>query len=414
MAFIIVYIFCIVIYFRSTKGSMSRLFSLFFIASITGYMLLYRHDYFDVIDIFHAIWICITIGAVVLPWKNFKGINEIVVENESKIDRLGTIMFVICIILDISCGILSYYVLTTITDINRFKYVDGTTDFYYSLGIDLHGFLLTTLLYPVGYMLVPFVFYYLSRGNKTKALFSFLGSMLPVFYGLTYFSRSHMTHFAMVYFAAFFLLRHVLGENQKKSVKRIMIVFGLAIVVGFSAISVSRFDDQSYSTGRRNVSSRLENTTVISAVDYFSQWWPNSEELFRRYDYETMNNAILFQDVNNFFSVITFGLIPNHSKERAIKREMVFKGYSNAFVGVGAYVLVDQGPFLGMILYVLYIYLVRRHRPRKHAITMNSLIFIIPLMIIPLFAIFYSVFNTALLMMVFYIPMQLYLRGKTD
>lgn len=375
-------------------------------------MFLFKSDSTQVIDIVHAIWIIITICAIVLPWKDYKRIKEITCYNNVRTDRLATALIVLCIILGISCGILSYYVLTNITDINRFKYYDGPSDFYYSLDIDMHGFILTTLLYPLGYLLVPFVFYYASQRRFMKAFWCFVGSLLPVVYGLTYFSRAHMTHFIMIYIAAFFMLRKVLPKIQNRRIRNVILAVGIGVSVGFFYISTERFEEHDYSTGNRNITYNTSSSTAISMIDYLSQWWPNSQEMFRRYDGTTMNNEIIFQAVANFANTVSLRIIPNDAKGRLRRRTELFKEYTGSFIGVGAYTLYDQGFFLGLLLYALYGWFVRKQKPHMSTIPITSLLVVFALIQIPLFAIFYSTFDVVLLMLLLLIPMVLYLKPE--
>ena len=383
-----------------------------FITSLTGFLLLFNFGDFKMIDVVHAIWIIITISMVVLPWKGYKQITEITCGDRKRTDTIATILTVICIALGISCAILSYFVLSFVTDINQFKYVDGASEFYYSLGIDMKGFILTTLLYPLGYLLVPFVFYYLAQRQYKRAIFCFIGSLLPVIYGLTYFSRAHMTHFIIIYIAAFFMLRNVLPKAQDKRMRNIILIAGVGVALGFSAISSSRFEDHDYSSGNRDITYKTNSSTVISMIDYYSQWWPNSQEMFRRFDGNTMHNSIMMQSVASFFHTISFNLIPNDAKGRMQRREALFKEYSGSFIGVGAYALYDQGPFLALVLFALYGWYVKKNKPRGYTISISSLLIVFVLIQVPLFAIFYSVFDVVLLSLLFLIPIITYLRAK--
>lgn len=413
ISFALTYIYCILIFLKSDKGSLARLLSVIFLASLTGFMLLFDFGQTEMIDIVYSIWICVVVGAIVLPWKSFKNITTISEGNCKNVDRLGTILIIICILLSISCAILAYFVMTMVTDINKFKYVDGASDFYYSLGIDMHGFILTTILYPIGYLLVPYVFYYLSNGRKFKAFLSFLGSMLPVFYGLTYFSRSHMTHFVMIYIAAFYLLHDVLSATVQRRIKVLMLAVGIGAAVGFFAISISRFEDHEYNTGNREISTKNQSSTFVSTIDYLSQWWPIGQEMFRRFNGATMNNSIILQSTESFFYTLSFGVLPSHALERMKRREKLFGEYSGAFIGVGSYILYDQGPIFGIVLLWLYFVLVKKQKPSGSVLDMKKMLMVFTLIQIPLFAIFYSVFDLVLLTLILLIPINLYLKKKS-
>lgn len=412
MASIIVLLFCIYLFLRSKKGSLARFIALLFVVSLLGYLLFFVSNDFHAKDLLHALWIIITLSAIVVPWKDYTSINSITTTNSSRADRLATILSIFCILLCISCGILSYYVLSIISNINEFKYGGDGVDFYYSLGIDLHGFLLTTKLYPLGYLLIPFVFYYIGQRRKWKAFLCFLGSMLPVFYGLTYFSRSHMTHFVLTYAAAYILMRGVFTKRTRRKILGIMVVFGVAAIVGFSAITTSRFEDHTYSSGENNIEINTTSSSVLSTVDYLSQWWPNSETLFGNYTGETMHGMIMTGVVNDFFTTFTFGLIPNQYEIRDKRWNELMKDKAIAFIGVGTYTLYDVGIIGGIILYVIYFFLVIRQKPKNGTMSLTSLMMVFSLLPVPLYAIFYSGFDIMIVLLLFYIPISMYLKAK--
>lgn len=409
---ILILLFCLLLYYTSYKRSVVRLFAALLICSLFFSIVLYGEDgLITKSKTFHFIWIVITLCLIILPWRNFRKIQYISCENEKKVDNLAKVLIILTIFLSISSGILSYYVIKNVADINVFKYVDGPTDFYYSLGIDLRGFLLTTLLYPISYLLIPLFFYYLSRKRKLMVTGCFIGSLLSIFYGLTYFSRSHMIHFVLLYLFAFVLLKNTLSSKQKKTITIIFFIFGILVISGFTLISMSRFDGKQYSTAH-NTTHKIENTTLLSAMDYVGMWWSNSEELFSRFDFNTLKGGIAFGSLRNFVETATFGLIKNNSHSVEKDRYKLMREYSGSFIGVGAYTLYDFGPFIGLFVYLLYFLFLRKLKPRNSVITIHKLLYTIALAQLPLFAIFYSSLNIIILLLFFLIPISLYLRIK--
>lgn len=408
MAVALVLFFCVGLFFYVGKRSIASFLSLIIIISLIFYCAISDQNLFDASHLLHALWVILTIGAIVLPWKEFKNIKVIEGYDLKKTDSVSRVLIITCLALVAFCIIISFFVLSYISDINQYKYTDGTQDFYSSLDMDLHALTLAVLLYPLGYVLIPFVFYYMAQKRLKRSLLCFLGSLLPIVYGLTYFSRAHIVHFILIYLAAYLLLKDTIDINYKNSLKKVLVVLGIASAALFVSISINRFNDNVYMRSSGEIESK--NAAWVSSLDYVSMWWPNSQLLFERFEGETLGNEILFQQIHKFFYITTFGVVKNNADIIANDRQLLLKEKSNSFIGVSGYTLYDQGPILGIFLYLLYGFFVRKQKPKNGKISIGSLMLVFILIQYPLYSIFYSVMDNILLSLMYMIPVFMYMR----
>ena len=393
----------------SNKGSLAFYYALIVLVSLVGNLFIKVN--YDVVlsDILHFLWILIVLAFMILPWNSYYGVREISCSNPKRLKTVTVTLIVFLMIQLIGCSILAYYTITMIDDINMFKYHDGTTDFYYSLGINLRPFMLATYFYPLSYIMIPLHLYYLSKGEKTLSFWCFVASLVSIVYGLTYFSRAHLIHYLLIYLGSYILLKDILSKKTTKHLKRVMIVAGSILVAYFVFISLSRFEEHDYTT--RSGTYVSDNTVINSAFDYLVMWWNNSEVLFERFDWETLHGQIALQDINRLLSLA--GIHVGTTGSDLMKmREIVLGEYSGSFIGAGEYLLYDFGPFVSIVILLLYQGVVSRLRPRNGSLTVTRLITISVLALLPTFAIFYSVLNIILFSFLFIIPINLYIKGK--
>ena len=391
------------------RRSLAYYYTLVVIISLVGNLFVRENYVASLPDVLHAMWIIIVLAFLILPWKSFHSIREVKCSNPKRLKNVTIFLIVFLMIQLVGCSVLAYYTMTMIDDISMFKYHDGTTDFYYSLGINLRPFMLATFFYPLSYIMVPLHLYYLSKGEKSLSFWCFIASLVSIVYGLTYFSRAHLIHYLLIYLGSFWLMRDTLPREASKSLKKTMIIAASLVVAYFVYISIARFEEHDYITRSGTLIS--DNTVVNSLFDYLVMWWRNSETLFGRFDGTTLHGQIAFQDINRFLSLIGIN-VGTRGVDLVKMREIVLGEYSGSFIGAGEYFLYDFGPFFSLIVLIIYYSYVSRIHPRKGVISIDKLIIVSALAPLPTFAIFYSVLNVVLVLLLFVIPVNLYIRGR--
>ena len=394
---------------RTDRRSLAYYFSLIILISLIGNLFVKANYYVSTSDILHCIWILVVFACLILPWRGYAGIQEITCLNHNRVKKVSIVLVVFLMVLLVGCSVLAYYTITLVDDINRFKYVDGPTEFYYSLGISVRPFMLATYFYPLSYLMVPLHFYFLSKGEKKMSFWCFLASLVSIAYGLTYFSRAHLIHYILIYVASYWLLRDTITPKDKKLIKKVILIGSIALLSYFVVISSIRFVDHDYST--RNDTYISDNSMINSMFDYLVMWWNNSEVLFSRFKWSTLNGQMALQDVNRFLSLVGIN-IGASGQDLMHARELVLGEYAGSFIGAGGYFLYDFGPFFAFIILLVYASFVNKLKPQGGVITINRLLTISVLSLLPIFAIFYSLLNVVLILLLLLIPIQFFINIK--
>jgi len=406
----------VLIYFILLACKYRKKTLVFFITILLSFSLVSRYlissqvnDY-SMNGMLHSILVIIFLGSIVTPWKLYCNVKSFQVVNEKRLNVISKILSWVCIVLTIYCFYISCFVYAQIDDINKFKYVDGTSDFLYSLGITMKPYILVVIAYPISYILIPLHFYYLSKKEVLRSSLCFLGSLLTIAYGMTYFSRFHIIHYFLLYIAFYLLLKNTLYNKIRRKIKYISLLFLMVGVIIFITISFSRFESFNYV--RIESDSRIQNSTIYSLVDYFSMWWPHSQTLFNNYDFQSFNGQLSLQSISYFFSVISFGLIPDFCSGLSIERVRIWKDLSGSFNGFSIYSLYDFGIFFSILYVCIYYYKVKANAPRNGNISITWLMICSLLLQLPLYSIFYSVLHVVLLGLLLYLPINLYINKK--
>lgn len=399
----------VLIIIKIDKKSISS-FLLFLIITSFVSLLLVSDNVIDISlsHFLYAAWVLISLLAIVMPWKRYTPVTSISVNNSKKMDIVAKFLSIYTIILTLYCLYIFSFVYSGVDDINRYKYQDGSAEFLYSLGISMKPYMLVIISYPISYTLIPLHFYYLSKNRAKMSIFCFIGSLLTITYGLTYFSRFHIIHYLLLYAVFFFFLRKTLSKKTKKNLTIIASSLGGFLIAAFLFISFSRFESYTYSNQNHN--SIVHNQTLYSMFDYFSMWWPHGQDLFDRYELQSYYGMLSFQSISYFIKVVTFGVIPDFCSSLPLERIKIWKEYSGSFTGFPIYSLYDYGPFLALFVYYIYYKIVRKKRPINNSIKIEWLLYMSLFIQIPLYSTFYSTMNILLIGILLMYPINIYLK----
>ncbi|MBP6754886.1 MAG: oligosaccharide repeat unit polymerase [Bacteroidia bacterium] len=389
-------------------------FSIFLIAiqilSITSAVIIGK-DYFieDYFQVFNLLFTFTILSLIILPWRNVKSIEEIDDLDYYKIVRLTKILFYISIIPFFVFSFITIIVNTTIDDINNFKYAEGiSTDFYYSLPININFLIISTFLNYVSYFFIPLHFYFLNKKKYWLAFFCFLFSLNLILYGTSFFSRSVFIHYILIYISLLILFYGLLNSDLKKRIKRITILLCGIFLVYFSYVSNKRFEDDQNYADTIPKESIIRDPVNYGYLDYSSQWYANNMIVLNDYRFEGFNGQITFQSVLTLLG--QYGVIPYDSKEYQRLRQDLWPEHWYTFNGFVSYSVYDYGYILTLILCVIYYRYINRNFTNKSKFNINEMIIIAFLIQIPLMAIFYSNVASLVFPIIFYIPVYRYLK----
>lgn len=348
---------------------------------------------------------------IILPWKNFYGIKKIEAFDKNKLKNITRFLIIINSFVFIVFSITTITVMTLVTDINEFKYSEGVSmQFYYKmLPFPTVFFNISILVYYFSFFLIPLHFYYLSEKKYFLSLVCFVLSLNIILYGLSFFSRAVVVQYLMLYISMLYISYSTIPLRAKKVMRNLFIVFGTISFFYFIYISQKRFDDDRNASKAYSqtipVTAITQNPVIYSYFDYTSQAFYNGYEVLNLYNGEGFRGTLTLESLLSLVS---------DSKQTynrvKYKQKLWPYQYSYSFNGFPAYSVYDFGIVGSLLFGVLFYFIVNKLRPRKNVIRLKELFLIVLLVQIPLMSIFYSQMGGILIALIFWIPLNIYLK----
>lgn len=365
----------------------------------------------DLTRLFNVIYTLIILTLIILPWMNAGNVSYIVVGNEKKVNKLSRIIIYLSIVPFFLFLVISILVNIYVDDVNSFKYVEGvSTEFYYSLPINIKLLILSNYIYFVSYFLIPLHFYYLIKGKYWFSFLCFIFSLNIIFHGTTFFSRSVFINYILVYLAVLVILFKAFSEKIKQFIKYSSLLIGISFISYVSYISNKRFEDDKLYEENIPSDALIDNAVYFSYLDYASQWYFNSLDVLDDYKFSGFNGQISFQPLLSILS--QYGLINYNSKDYTILRQNLWPDHWWTFNGFVAYSVYDYGYIITLVLCFLYYNLVKKKFLFRGSITLFNLFVVVLLIQIPLLSIFYSSVSSLIFPSFYLIPIYFYLKYK--
>ena len=405
---IIYFILLFIIYFKSK--SIVTFFVLLQIISLLGTIFI-GQDYpiNTIFKFFNLILTIVILTLIIIPWANYKNINEISYFNEIKLKKLTKFLIIISILPFITFSVTSIFVFLFVEDINTFKYAEGVSEeFYYNLPFNVKAIILSSYLYGFSYFLIPLHFYYLSKRNYRLSFWCFIFSLNIVLFGLTYFSRAVFIHYTFIYMAFVIMLYGTLEYRVKKMLKKLIFLTSSLMVIYFVNISTRRFTTNNLYTETIPSNSLIQEPVFYSYFDYLSQWYYNNMYVLNSYNFKTFNGQISFQSI--LYILGRYSIINYDPSNYVSLRQQLWPLHWYTFNGFVAYIVYDLGYILSIVFSLIYCLIILKLRPKNNQITLLNLFLIVLLIQLPLLAIFYSSFGGIIIPLLFAIPLFIYLK----
>jgi len=187
-------------------------------------------------------------------------------------------------------------------------------------------------------LLFLFLFYYLSQHRKKKwIIISLLMCVIvEVFSGLSRGLRTQTTMMIMSFIISYFGFKRFLDVKTNKVIARVSIIFGIAIMIPFSALTISRFGETESGAGG-------------SVVTYLGQAVPNFDQ------YGLSANGIRHGDrtCNTFKQLLGIPNTPKGMNAVRAKYSSMKMDDSVFSTFVGDFTL-DFGPILAFIIFITF------------------------------------------------------------
>ena len=408
MLLLIFFVFLFFLYYKK-----KNIVSLFILIQIVSLVLTFLVDYNYPIDsaykVFHIAFTALILTLVIIPWKNFKNIDEITYPNEVKVRKLTKFLLVISLFMFIPLLIIAIYVSQYSDEINMFKSHDVfTKTLYKEFPILVKGYLLAYYLHTISYFLIILHFYHLKKKNFRLAVFCFVMSLNIVLFGFTFFSRWTLTNYILIYGAVLLLMRSSLSRQIRKAIRFVFIAACGVIAVTFVIITVSRFEKNVSYYNDIPLYSKIQDPVVYSYFSYMSQWYVNNMTTLDYYSFETLNGKDTFSPIlslMNEYHIINF----NSDDYSRIRMRLKPNKYWT-FNGLVSDWVFDYGYFITIILAIAYYMIIRRIEPKNRQISLINAFVLILLIQIPILAIFYSGLSGIVIAFLILIPINMYLR----
>lgn len=358
---------------------------------------------------FNAILTIVILTLIIIPWANYKNINQISYFNEIKLKKLTKFLIIISIFPFITFSVTSIFVFLFVEDINTFKYAEGVSEeFFYNLPFNVKAIILSSYIYGFSYFLIPLHFYYLSKRNYRLSFWCFIFSLNIVLFGVTYFSRAVFIHYVFIYMAFVIMLYGTIDNRVKKMLKKSIFLTSSLMVIYFVNISIRRFTTDNLYTETIPSNSLIQEPVFYSYFDYLSQWYYNNMYVLNSYNFKTFNGQISFQSV--LYLLGRYSIINYDSSTYISLRQQLWPLHWYTFNGFVAYIVYDLGYILSIVFSLIYYLIILKLRPKNNQITLLNLFLIVLLIQLPLLAIFYSSFGGIIIPLLLAIPLFIYLK----
>ena len=375
--FFLIYLFFI----RKTKSIAILLSLILFISAVAGILVGNEPQIDSLLDIFNIFYTIVILLIIISPFRKFGQINEIVLTDIHKINRLTIVLICAGIVSMIINSYMTYKIWTDgVTNYSAFKATEMGADVIYALPISHFFITLASLLSPVSYFLLGLSFYYIYARRLKLAAICFLLSLNMPLQGLTIFSRSSSVIFFLLIAAYIVYVFHVLSKSQKKSIIIFAVVSFLLVGVFLTEISVSRFLDYDV-----NEQSLISDPILYSVFDYLSQW--NKNGIFVMSNYYSFDSLLYGSGTNTFFPWL-FNITGIYSGESLMKiRETIWPSpYTYSFNGLVACLLFDFGYTYTLAFSLLFAFVAKRLSPIKNKVSIEKLIVFGVIVTFPLMA----------------------------
>ena len=351
------------------------------------------------VTVFNILFICINLFLIISPWSRYQ-VRLSCVDCKDRFllfaRRYMRPILLVNFVISLVLGVIIY---TVFPSAKEFKQ-DGYLELYETIPYfgNFFRYAYTTQLF--GYLAVPVFFNRLVVGDKKEAWWWFIASLSSLVSGIAFFSRANMLSFALVYFFFYLTFRSSLGSRIQRRISRLVKYTTIMIIVSFILMSYSRFSRMDYLAERIPRESVVQDITTYYLLYYGGQSFPYSITSLEEYSSEKcLNGSITFY---NLYQVLGFfHLIDWDSSDAIEKRAKVMSELSDKFLGYTAGSVYDLGYIGTIIMSFVYWAFVRRMSKARNNANIKSLMYIAILIQIPLNSIFYNIFSSAIMTLLF-------------
>lgn len=229
----------------------------------------------------------------------------------------------------------------------------------------------------LGYVALGFHFYFLINRKIGMSLFYLLISMNIPLNGLHGMSRSASVEFILIYIYYCFYIYGALDREIRLKVKYCSISVVSILLIGFYYITDARFTNSSYYSIEH--SSIIQNKSLFSIFDYFSQWCVNGLEVIDQFSFDKLMYGKSFSIlIDSILNVVGFETV-SYTELRYATLDLK----ASAFNGLVATLVYDFSHLCAFLFSLTFFLVVRSLGPRDGIIPLGNFILFGVLIAVP-------------------------------
>lgn len=396
--FILLFLF-LLIFLRKDNVSYIILISLTFFTFFIQFLVGRSFEYKSVRTIFNTCFICINIFLIIKPWShaNIIRVRNLNVKFLVYFKKILYGFLFLNLVLNLVILIL---VLIFLQDIAAFKAESAYLKLYDQIPYFANIFRFAYTTQSLGYLAIPIFYFHLGNLEIKKALYAFLFSSSSLLAGFAFYSRAQIFTYTVLFIIYFFLIKKTLPNLIKIKVLKFLKYSSLCIIFLFLTITYIRFTAMDYYGDRIPETSIIKDPVVYSLFDYACQSYSNGLyqlEVFT--DEKSLKGEQFFRDVYQILNF--FGIINWDAKDSQDRIDRAYNYDGGAFNGYTAPLVFNFGYITALLISVIYFISIRFRLKKKKVISIESMFFLILMLVIPTVSIFYTGYALLLFPVVF-------------
>lgn len=346
------------------------------------------------LTIFNSCFICLNIFLIIQPWSSA---NIFSVQNP----RVRYFIFFRSILYKIlffnlfTNILILTLVLVFLPDIAKFKAESAYLKLYDQIPYFANIFRYAYITQNTGYLAIPIFFHYLQNSQLKSSIYALVLSISSLLSGFAFYSRAQIFTYTLIFLLYYLLIRKSLPNFIQSKISRFIKYSLFFVLVLFVSITQIRFSKMDYYGDRIPKNSVIKDPIIFSLFDYASQGYSNGLFQLERFTPDkSLSGEQFFRDIYQILNF--FGLIKWDAK---YSQELIDKAYDydgGAFNGYTTPLVFNFGYIFTFLITILYHFSIKTLLSKKSILDLDSMFFLILLLVIPSVAIFYTGYTVIL------------------
>lgn len=389
---VIIIIFCL----SSKRGiSIASIISCIYIISLIGMFFLSPSIFFRTnLNIFETLYLVAFYTFLILPWSQYKLKHATTLRltaYDFKVYKFYKYIGLVCFVINL---VIFYILQGMVTNYSEFKNGGDSVEYLQYIPVPHMVSLFISWFSRTYLFMLPYHFYYLSKGNIKESLIAFLLAGNYVLVGMAGFSRSSTVSFILIYGVLFLYFSRVIDKKLLLKISKYLLICIVSVGSVFYAITMNRFSGENeFVTDAFIYNDGLITDPVLnSQVSYLSQWYENTSYWLPKYPetevtYGVRSNSLIY------FILLKLGISDAHDRLQSELYNQFGGSDMGAFMGICTNLTFDIGILCTLLLALIYVIIVRKNKYKYQVCNIVDFFPIVLLINLPVTGIFSSCMN---------------------